>query len=299
MPSLDPAFVELLAAPGTRERLELADGELRDANGRRFPTLGGVADLTGRGSANEGVETGFAAEQLDALRRLEDWHFWFVGRRALIAQLVDRYAGPRQELLLDVGCGSGSIVRLLAARGHRVVGLDTDAESLAAVAKRDAGAWLVAGDATRLPFGDETFDGVLALDVLEHVQDRAAAAEIRRVLKPGGWFLVAVPAMPWLWSAVDEVAGHLRRYTRRTLRELLAASAFRVESVRYYQFTLFPLIAATRLLGRRGSAWRVRERRPSAAANRIFTALTRAEVRAGRVVPWPWGSSLVAFARTG
>jgi ubiquinone/menaquinone biosynthesis C-methylase UbiE len=211
---------------------------------------------------------------------------------------VGRHASTADELVLDVGCGTGSITALLARRGHRVVGVDTDVEGLAAAACATEAAWFIRADGARLPFRRDTFDGATVMDVLEHVEDEAGfLAEGGRVVKSGGWVLVTVPAMPWLWSHADEVAGHLRRYTRRSLSDVVVASGLKLEAVSYYQALLFPLVAATRLLGRGAQGMREREQRPPRAANAVLSAITNFELALGERVPWRWGSSLVAVCR--
>jgi SAM-dependent methyltransferase len=75
-------------------------------------------------------------------------------------------------------------------------------------------------DLGELPFADETFDGAVLGEVLEHVRDdRGALTELARVLRPGGILAVSVPAKPALYGPSDEWAGHVRRYTRPALIE--------------------------------------------------------------------------------
>jgi SAM-dependent methyltransferase/uncharacterized protein YbaR (Trm112 family) len=315
---VDESFLAILSCPVTRQPLRHAtgrripDADFRDGLVRAdgsvlYPVREGVPDLfpedavalSGARSvqadrASGGAETGFDAARVARLAHLERWHFWFTARRALVARLLKRRLAEGSQLVLDVGCGAGATVGLLASRGCRVVGVDVDAEALRAVRRAHPEAWLLRADGAALPFPDATFDGAAIMDVLEHVDDAAFTREIERVLKPGGWLLVTVPALPWLWSHQDEVAGHRRRYTRRRLRDLLGAAGFAVESLSYYQFFLFPLVVATRLLGRLREGVREREIRVPRRINTVLTAISSLEVELGRVIPWPWGSSLVA-----
>jgi SAM-dependent methyltransferase len=90
-------------------------------------------------------------------------------------------------------------------------------------------------------------DAVVAFDVLEHIEDDVTAvAEVRRVLRPGGAFLVAVPVDMRLWSAHDEAVGHVRRYDRAGLLGLLADGGFRIEEVRSWMVLLRPAVALRR-----------------------------------------------------
>jgi len=242
------------------------------------------------------AEPSFTKERLAVLSEIEVRHFWFAGRRALVERLLGRHARADQRVL-DLGCGSGRSVEELGRRGFAVVGLDQRCEGL--FLARGANRWLVQAEAARLPFRSGTFDGAVLLDVLEHVDDRAVLAELRRLLKPEGWALLTVPALPWLYSYRDSAAGHRRRYTRRGLGAALTEARLELREARYYQCLLLPLVAATRLLGRRGPALRDLEDRPHPLVNRLLGWISRAEVALGDVVSWPVGSSLAAVCRKG
>ena len=237
----------------------------------------------------------FSKDRLARLEQIEGWHFWFGGRRMLVRELMNRSPmdGP---LHLELGCGTGSMSRELKERGHRVVAVDLRPEGLAESRRIDPKAMLVRADATCLPFRVASFDGVTALDVIEHLDDDAALQQLHGVLKPGGRIILSVPAMPWLWSARDVDAGHLRRYTPRLLEAVLLRARFSVVVMRYYLFLLFPLIALSRLLGkgRGGLRARDREERRIPIINELFAWLNEVEGRVAAEVSLPWGSSLIA-----
>jgi ubiquinone/menaquinone biosynthesis C-methylase UbiE len=250
------------------------------------------------GESPAAARTGeFSSARLLRLSELEGWHFWFVARRDLLATLL-RSANPQGfSRVLDVGCGTGANVSVLRSHARRVVGLDFRPEGiLQARQQQSAGALFVQGLATGLPFAAGTFDVVTVLDVLEHVDDEEALAEIRRVLRPGGAIVISVPAMPWLWSFRDVDAGHVRRYERRGLMALLDRSRLELQRLNYYQCLLFPLVVA-RVFRRRSAAARDREESPAPLLNSVLTWINRAEVLLGRFVSWPFGSSLVAVCR--
>lgn len=234
----------------------------------------------------------YRRERLTRLSELERWHFWFVGRRALVDRLLDRHLAADAPLCLDLGCGTGLMVEVLTRKGLLVVGADRRPEGLMATRRALPQAWLVQTEATQLPIRDGVFDAVMLLDVLEHVDDRSVLCEVHRVLKPGGLLLLTVPAMPWLWSYRDEAAGHLRRYRRQDLRRLLASIQFRVEDVRYYQCLFLPLAALVRLGGRTRPQVREWEERPTPVLNRLMAEVNRLEAILSDTVRWPWGSSL-------
>jgi SAM-dependent methyltransferase len=239
---------------------------------------------------------GFDPERLAKIRDLERWHFWFAGRRDLVRGLLARHLEPAPQRLLDVGCGTGHLARELLAAGHHVTAVDFLPEALAAARADAPGVGLLRADAGRLPLGAGAFDAVTMLDVLEHVDDAAALAELRRVLRPGGLLVLTVPAFPWLWSHRDQAAGHRRRYTRGSLRAALGAAGFAPLELGAYQCALFPAVVASRLLGRRGPRLRDAEERPPALLNAALTWINRREAALGpgRL---PFGSSLAAACR--
>jgi len=229
----------------------------------------------------------FDPDRLALIAALEGDHFWFTGRRALVTRILDRHL-DHVTVALEIGCGTGSFLPELARRADRVIGLDPLAPE---------GDVMVRGEAERLPFERESFDLVVALDVLEHVDDSVALAEMERVLRPGGLAVATVPACPSLWSARDDLAAHRRRYRRPTLVRLLEASGLRVEETAFYQFFLFPLVVATRIVARRRPETTGLEERPHRIVNRAFAAVNAFEVRVGARVRWPWGSTLAVAAR--
>jgi SAM-dependent methyltransferase len=237
----------------------------------------------------------FSKERLARLGQIEGWHFWFSGRRTLVRELMNR-TPMDHPLHLELGCGTGSMARDLKARGHRVVAVDLRHEGLERSRLMDPSAMLVRADATCLPFRNVSFDVVTALDVLEHLDDDAALLQLHRVLKPGGRMILSVPAMPWLWSARDEDAGHLRRYTPRLLEAALLRARLSVVAIRYYLFILFPLIALSRLLGKGRGGLRARDREEIRIplVNRLFAWINEAEGKVAAKVSLPWGSSLIA-----
>jgi SAM-dependent methyltransferase len=182
------------------------------------------------------------AAEVRKLAKLEDRHWWYQERRHLLAKAV---AGLPRGIALDIGSAGGGNTRVLRSLGWQALSLDFDAGG--AQVARERGLSSLRGDARSLPLADDSVDLVVAFDILEHFdEDWLAAREIRRVLRAGGTLLVAVPADPALWSAHDVAVGHVRRYTRETLTELLRGNGFAIESMRSWNVLLRPVAAMRR-----------------------------------------------------
>ena len=187
----------------------------------------------------------------------EERQWWYAGQRAVAAALLEPWARERRLRLLDAGCGTG--FNLLAfARFGTTLGIDLSAEALRFC--RERGVRALRGSVLRLPFAAAAFDAVTSFDVIYHDwvgDDRAAVAEMVRVLRPGGALLVRVPALELLRGAHDAEVLTRRRYTLGELRALVESCGLRVERATYSNSLLFPVLLARRtldrLLGRHGS----------------------------------------------
>jgi SAM-dependent methyltransferase len=223
-------------------------------------------------------------------------HWWFRGRLAVLVAVVRRLVTQRPARLLELGCGSGNVLEALTAFGD-AVGMEREPTLLAAA--RAAGLDVRAGVLPRdLVVPNGWADVVLLLDVLEHIDDEAAAlATARRALRPDGALVVTVPAYAWLWSGHDVALGHRRRYTAGRLRRALESAGFRVERVTYFNTLLFPVMVVARMWKRVRGDDRHDLRRPGPLVNGLLTwcfALERLMVPRTAL---PFGGSLLAVAR--
>lgn len=155
--------------------------------------------------------------------------------------LARRLRGLPPGRALDVGAAAGGNTRVLREHGWSPCALEYTEDGASFAAGR--GLRVIRGDATALPVRSESCDLVVAYDVLEHIpDDKSAAAEIYRSLRPGGTFLVAVPCDPKLWSAHDDAVDHVRRYTRQTLADLLGGAGFSLGHLTSWNVLMRPLV---------------------------------------------------------
>lgn len=208
------------------------------------------------------------ATEVRRLVEVEDRHWWYTERRALLRRAL---RGLTPGDALDVGAAGGGNTRVLIENGWRAAALEYGEDGAQVCAER--GIPVLRGDATALPLAPASLDLVVAFDVLEHLEDdKSAALGVFEALRPGGVFLVAVPVDMRLWSAHDEAVGHVRRYTRQELTDLLTGVGFVLEEVRSWMVLLRPAVA----LRRRFSSGSDLDD-PPAWVNRVLGAVVAAE----------------------
>jgi SAM-dependent methyltransferase len=181
--------------------------------------------------------------EVQKLTALEDTHWWYKERRALLDRELRRL--PGSGLALDIGAAGGGNTRVLRARGWQAVAADYSEKAVEVAHAR--GLTTLRIDARKLPLRSQTCDLVTAFDVLEHIdEDYLVMAEIARVLKPGAVALIAVPCDMALWSAHDEAVGHVRRYSKATLAEVVRQADLDIDSMWSWNVLLRPALALRR-----------------------------------------------------
>jgi SAM-dependent methyltransferase len=234
----------------------------------------------------------------DRMAEIDRDHWWFVGRRRIVTALLARWSPKRRPLkILEVGCGTGSNIAMLQQFGT-VDAIEPD-DHARAFASRRTGLAVKGG---YLPHGvalaDGYYDLIVLLDVLEHIpDDLEALTALHGKLAPGGRMILTVPAAPWMWSAHDLAHHHQRRYTARTLADVLEKAGFRLVHRSHFNSLLFPLIAGVRAMGKlRGREGGDDDRLPSAPLNRLLGGLFGAERHLVTRASLPFGVSLAAVA---
>lgn len=233
-----------------------------------------------------------------SLRDLQDKHWWFVGRRKIISELIRRLVAlPKRARILEAGCGYGGNLAMLGRFG------DLDAFEYEEGARAYASGLLNKPVAPgflpdNIGFAGEAFDLVAMLDVLEHIDDDVGSlCTLRERLRDGGSILITVPAVPWLWSEHDEIHHHKRRYTKAGLRKVLQQAGFEVADVSYFNTLLFPLALAQRLASRFSGKKFAADSMPNRFVNGVLERIFAFENRLAGRVNLPIGLSLYAVAR--
>ena len=230
------------------------------------------------------------------MAELDQKHWWYRARRRVLSDLIRReVAPPPGARILEIGCGTGHNFEVLKQFGS-VDAIELDDESRA-IAEERLGRSIMTSPLPELAGVRGDYDVIAALDVIEHIDDDAAAlAAIATKLKRGGKFVMAVPAHRWMWSAHDVVNHHKRRYSKAGLKRLIDGSPLKLDKIGYFNSLLFPLAVAERLASKVRGKDDAEVSLPSAALNKTLEAAFAAERHLVGRVPLPPGLSLFAVA---
>jgi len=247
------------------------------------------------------------------LLKMQRDHFWYRGRhRLLLRTLQDalKRAGLKsgETSGLDLGGGCGGWLEYLRSREPGIFGElalgDSSMKALemsAPVVSSFASRYNV--DILELPWEGD-WDVIFLLDVLEHIPSHLdALREAGKALRPGGLLMITVPALSFFWSYNDEIAGHQRRYSRKEMESLASEAGLKVARSSYFMFLLSPVLMMSRMFSRPSRSASREELRshlarthrvPSAPLNGLLYGVFSLETTAGRLMPFPWGTSLLA-----
>ena len=236
-------------------------------------------------------------------RGLWDRHWWWRSRRAFVRRLVSRLTLPQGAELLDIGCGDALFFDELGKLGT-VYGIEPDERLINPEnPHRDR--------IEVTPFGpdyqtDRRYDLITMLDVLEHIEDDCGTLDrVQSLLKPGGYLVMTVPAMSWLWSMHDVANQHYRRYTSGELGGKISAQGMELQRCGYtFGWTVGAMLARRAIAPARAQINQTQNeaddyavKTPPAPINQMLYGLTRFEQTIARPFGTPLGSSAYAVAR--
>lgn len=183
--------------------------------------------------------------QIKAIAELEDRHFWYKARRAIIRQTLRRLNIPAKASILEIGAGGGANAEMLAEFGELTLAEPSETFRKYLAAKSFEASDIALPDIGNLA-GHE-FDLIALFDVLEHVEDDLEALRnISAILRTGGKIILTVPACKFLWSRYDVSMGHFRRYSKKQLSDVAKKAGLEVEYISHFNLVLMPLVMASR-----------------------------------------------------
>jgi SAM-dependent methyltransferase len=224
-------------------------------------------------------------------------HWWFNGRRRIIAAFLENYRQPQPIRILDIGSGFGSTIAIL--KNHGVVDVIEPFREAQATLKSLGAADIFDIDDFPVSFPDRRYDWVTMFDVLEHIEDDRQALRVicEELLNPGGRFITTVPAYMWLWTKHDVANHHYRRYHRRPLINLLRQAGFDDIRMSYYMTFLFPLAILERAFMKFNKSDNADLKIPGAIINKILEGIFSSERAFVSRFNFPFGLSLIGSAR--
>ena len=248
------------------------------------------------------MDIGFKTHYFKELAELEAGNFWFRTRNQLILWAIHKYS-PELKSFLEIGCGTGFVISAISEEfpKARLLGSEYLEEGLVYARQRLSNAEFMQMDARHIPYESE-LDVIGAFDVLEHIEeDGDVLLQICKALKPGGIVFITVPQHRWLWSAVDDYACHVRRYTANELHEKVCSVGFEIILSTSFVSTLLPAMYLSRLLKKNKMEVNmdaVAELRINPILNKIFEWFLYFELALIRVgVSLPIGGSRLLVAR--
>ena len=237
------------------------------------------------------------AETYDIQRNIEDTHWWFKGRRDIINHAISRISLHENANILEIGCGTGGNLGMLARHG-KVTGIEMNPAALEIAQKRNIAPILGGSLPNGLPTLDDSWDMVALFDVLEHIDDDLAALKTcRNLLSGNGYILITVPAFMFLWSQHDIENHHKRRYRVNNIRQLAHSAGLDTLFLSYFNFWLFPptaLVKLARNIKPYKQPWKDMEV-PQASINTLLFKLLSSEKHIMPNMSLPFGTSIIAI----
>ncbi len=230
------------------------------------------------------------------LYKIEKEHWWYAARLDILMHFLETQLDLSLRIRsLDVGCGTGAAMEMFSRR-FEAYGLDPSPKAIDFCRRRGLSN-LFLGDLAGYPAG-EGFDLITFLDVLEHVEDdRGTLLTAHRLLNGGGKLLITVPAFPSLWSPLDVMLHHKRRYTPPQLKEVVISAGFSIQHLTYFNTLLFPVALARRVAAKAMHTETMGDLEiPGKVLNSVLKKIFELEKPLIPKVSFPFGLSLLCWA---
>ena len=250
--------------------------------------------------------TGYHPEALQVLSNLERNNFWYISRNTVLKIIFRRFLNNNPSETMEVGCGNGVVLHALTElKNLRLTGADIYLSGVKFAKSQVPGVNFIQMDAENIPF-DNSFDAIGCFDVLEHIDnDVAVISQLRKALKNKGYLFITVPLHPWLWSEIDEIDRHKRRYTKSEIIKKVENAGFRIRHTNCFACAVFPLVVISRFMRKKdqkhSQITNEQVSYPEIEISRFTNAILRAIMRIDEMLykfnlKLPFGSSIVLVA---
>jgi SAM-dependent methyltransferase len=226
-------------------------------------------------------------------------HWWFTVKKKIILQLIRSHLQQSNGIkILDVGCGTGLMLNELSKFGT-VYGLDSSEEAKEFCKEIFQGEVKIGSLPNKFPYEENSFDLIVALDVIEHISEDINTIKILyNALKHGGILIITVPANMKLWSQFDIINGHIKRYNINEIKDLMISTGFKLEKISYYNSILFPIAYLVRKFNNRHKSNVYKEIEvPNYFINVIFKYIFMIELYLLRKINFKFGVSILSVGK--
>ncbi|HTY24559.1 MAG TPA: class I SAM-dependent methyltransferase [Desulfomonilaceae bacterium] len=243
--------------------------------------------------------------EYQTLFEFESFYWWYKALHLVLLDTLESLGLPLDTRILDAGCGTGqNLANIVEHITSNVYGFDLSEHAAAFWSKRNLERMCVAS-INEIPFASKTFQAVVSIDVMEceQVKEAEAYSELWRVLKPGGYMVLVVPAYDWLIDKEHHRAVRaVRRYSKSKLLSLLSTRPMELMRITHLFGSVLPAVAcrrfASKLFSGDGMDPPRSDLKPfNPILNHLLFKLVSMERRLVRKFDIPFGSSIMAVAR--